>query len=64
MARNSAGKGKLLEQPLQAGFVLADVGIDFAVRAFEIRIADQRRSTVTRARDVDNIEVPFLDDPI
>ena len=50
MARNAAGERKLLEQPLHSGFVLADVGIDLAVAAFEIGVGDQRRAAMAGTR--------------
>ena len=61
VARNAAGEGKLLEQPLHPGFVLADVGIDLAVAAFEIGVGDQGRAAMAGARDVDHVEIVELD---
>ena len=61
MARNTAGKRKLLEQPLHSGFVLADVGIDLAVAAFEVGVGDERRAAMARAGDVNHVEVVDLD---
>src|SRR5215475_6074908 len=57
MARNSAGKGELLEKFFHAGFVLRDVRIQFAVSAFEVGMGDDGRATVARAGDEDRIEV-------
>jgi hypothetical protein len=39
MARDASRERRLLEQPFQSDFVLADVGIDLAVAAFEIGVA-------------------------
>jgi hypothetical protein len=54
----------LLKQPLQADFILADVGIDLAIRTFEIRIAHHRRAAMPGAGDVNHVEVVLLDDPV
>ena len=64
MARNPAGKRELSEEPLHALHVLRDVGIDFAVRAFEICVGDQSRSPMPGTSDVDHVEIVFLDQPI
>jgi len=39
VAGNSSGERKLNKEFPQSGLILADVGIDLAVRAFEIRVA-------------------------
>ena len=39
-------------------------GIDLAVGAFEIGVADHRRAAVAGAGDVDHVEVVLLDDPV
>lgn len=64
MAGNAAGEGELLEQTLYAVLVLRDVGVDLAVRAFQIHIGDQTRAAVTGAGDVDDVEVVFLDQSV
>ena len=64
VAGNAAGKRELLEELLQPGLVLADVGIDLAVSAFEIRITHHRRTAVAGAGDVNHVEVVFFDDPV
>ncbi len=64
VAGNAAGKAELLEQPLHALGVLADVRIDLAVGAFEIGVRDQRRPAVPGADDVDHVQVVALDDPV
>ena len=64
MARNTARKRELLEQPFHPGFVLTDVGIDFAVAALEIGVADQRRSAMTGTGDVDHVEIIQSDRPV
>ena len=58
------GKRELLEELLQPGLILADVGIDLAVSAFEIRVANDGRAAVPGAGDVNHVEVVFLDDPV
>ena len=64
VARDAARKGKLLEQPFHPLLVLADVGIDFAVGALEIRIRHQSGSAVAGPGKVDHIQALFLDDPV
>ena len=64
MARNPARKRKLFEQPLHSGFVLADVGIDFAVAALEIGVGDQSRPAMAWTGDVDHVEIIEADRPI
>ena len=64
MAGNTAGKRKLQEQLLQPGFILADVGVDFAVRAFKVSVAHHRRPAVSGAGDVEHIEVVLLDNAV
>ena len=64
VARNSSGKGELHKELPQPGLILADVGIDLAVGAFEIGVADDGRAAVPGAGDVDHVEVVLLDDPV
>ena len=64
MAGDPSGEGKLLEEFLQPGLVLADVRIDLAVRPFQVDVAHQRRAAVAGAGDVDHVEVMLLDDPV
>ena len=46
------------------GLVLADLGIDLAVRALEIGIAHDGLAPVAGAGDVDHVEVIFHDDAV
>src|ERR1051326_5037266 len=64
VTRDAAREGELLEETLQSRFVLADVWVQLAVRAFEIGVGNQRRPTVPRSRDVDHVEVVLLDEAI
>src|SRR5579883_2822233 len=64
VAGNSARKRELLEQPLHAFHALRDVRVDFAISAFQIRIRYNARAAMTRANDVDDIQVVALDQPI
>src|SRR6266478_9019972 len=61
---NTAGKRKLFEEMLQAFFVLRDMRIDFAVSSFQIGVGDQAWPAVARTRDIDHVEVVFLDQAI
>src|ERR1035441_7633685 len=53
VAGNSSGKGKLREQLPKAGLILTDVGINLAVSALQVGVADHRRAAVPRAGDVE-----------
>src|SRR5476651_2631758 len=64
VAGNSSGKRELLEEPLQPSLVPADVGVDLAVGALEIRVAHDGRTAVPGAGDVNHVEVVLLDDSI
>ena len=64
VAGNAAGERELGEEPLHARLVLADVGIDLAVRPFEVGVGHQRRPAVSGAGDVEHVQVILLDDPV
>src|SRR5207247_1331365 len=64
VARYAAGKGKLFEQPPHPVRVLRDVGIDFAVGAFQVSVRHQPGSAVARPGDIDHVQILFLDDAI
>ena len=57
VAGNAAGERELGEEPLQARLVLADVGVDLAVRPFEVSVGNQRRPAVPGAGDVEHVQV-------
>lgn len=48
----------------QPGFILADIGIDLAVSALEIRVPDHGRAAVPGAGDVNHVEVVLLDNSV
>src|ERR1035437_3422519 len=64
VAGNPTRKRKLRKELLEAGLILADIGIDLAVGAFEVGIGNHRRAAVAWAGDVNHVEVVFLDDPV
>src|SRR5271156_995728 len=64
MAGNPTGKRELREQLFQPGFILADVGINLAVGAFEVNITHDRRAAVTGTGDVEHVKVILFDDPV
>jgi len=64
VAGNTSGKRELKKKLLQPDLVLADDGIDLAVRSLQIRVGHDGRTAMTGAGDVDHVEVVFLDDPI
>src|ERR1700676_4862736 len=64
VAGNASGKRKLTKELPKPGLILADVGVDLAVGALEVRAAHDGRAAVPRAGDVNHVEVVFLDDPV
>src|SRR5208337_4971347 len=52
------------ENCLNSGFVLADVGIDFAVAALEIGVGGQGRPAMSGTGDVDHVEIVQSDRPV
>ena len=61
---DAAREGELLEELLHPRHVLGDVRVDLAVSPLQVHVADQRRPAVAGSRDVDHVQVIFLDDPI
>ena len=64
VAGDAAGKRELLEQLFQASLVLRDLGVDFAVRPFQVRVANDRWSTMSGTGDVDHVQIEFLNHAI
>jgi hypothetical protein len=64
MARDASRETELLEQALHPFLVLRDVRIDLGIGALQIRVRYECRTAVTRADDVDHVEVLALDDSI
>ena len=61
VARDAARERELAEEPAQALFVLADVRIDLAVRALEVRARDEPGPAVPGPCDEDRAEVARAD---
>jgi len=61
VARNAAREGELFEQPPHPVLVLGDVGIDFAVGAFQVGVRHQPGPAVARPGDINDVEVVLLD---
>jgi hypothetical protein len=61
VARDAAGKAELLEEALNPLRILRHCVVVLGVRAFEIGVGDEPRSTVARAREIDHVEVVRLD---
>src|SRR5271155_808187 len=61
---DAAGKGKLAEQLLHTFGIRTDPGVHLAVRALQVRVGDQARPAVARARDVYDVHITLADDPI
>src|SRR5581483_6712931 len=64
MTGNAAWEGKLFEQSFQTGLVLTDVGIDFAVGAFQVSVANKSWSAVAGAGDINHVKVILLNHPV
>ena len=64
VAGNSTGKRKLNKELPQPGLILADIGIDLAVGALEVRVAHEGRAAVPGAGDVNHVKVVFVDDSV
>ena len=64
MAGDAAGEGELLEQFFHALLVLADVGIDLAVRAVQPVLGHHGVAAVTGAGQIDHVEVVLVDDAV
>ncbi len=54
----------MLEEPLKAGFVLGDIRIDFAPRAFKVDVADDCGAAVAGTGNVEHVEVVGFDDSV
>src|SRR3984893_15974205 len=64
VAANAAGKGKLLEELEQSFGILGLIRVDLGVSSFEIRVRQSGGSAVSRAGDVNHIQIVFLDEPV
>ena len=64
VAADAARKGELLEQALHPRQIFALVRIDLGIRAFEIRLGQDRRRPVPGAADIDRVQVVLLDQPV
>ena len=64
VAGDAAGERELLEQPLHALGILADIGIRLGVSSFQVRVSHQTRSAMTRPGYINNVEIEFLDQPV
>lgn len=61
---NATRETELFEQLLHPFGVLSHVGILLGVAAFQVRIGDQARPTMSWAGDVDHVQVISLDDAV
>src|SRR5690349_2461565 len=64
MAWDTTWKRKLLEQFLHTYFVLRDVRVELAVGSFQIDIRNDTGSTMSRAGEIDRVQIMFFDEPI
>src|SRR5579872_2281947 len=64
MAANSPGKRKLLEELVQALGVLALIRVDLGISSFEIRVSESRWGAMSRARDVNHVQIVFFDEAV
>jgi hypothetical protein len=61
VARNTAGKRKLREEPLHALFVRGDVRVDLTVGTLEVRVCNQARPAMSGACNIDHVKVMLRD---
>jgi hypothetical protein len=61
---DATGKGKLAEQLPHTLGIRTVPGVNLAVRALQLRVGNQARPAVARARDVDDVRITLADDPI
>src|SRR5215469_1904296 len=64
VARDAAGERELGEQALQPLLVARDVRINFTVSSLKVRIRDQAGPAMSRAGNVDHVEIVLLDHPV
>ena len=64
MTGYTAREAELLEQPLHTLGILADLGIDFAVGAFEVGMRDHGRPAMPRSNDIHYVHVVAPDDTV
>src|ERR1035438_8304550 len=64
MARDPARRRELAEHKSQAVFVWRNLRVDFSIRALKIRTGIQRRATVSRTRNVNDVRIVFFDEAI
>jgi hypothetical protein len=64
VAANSAGERELLEETLHPFHVFSLIRIDLGVGAFEVALGQYRRGPVTRAGNVDRVQVVLVDKPV
>src|SRR5271156_882890 len=64
MRTYSPRKGELPEEFEHARFVAAFVGINFGIVPFEVAVGKGGRRAMTRARNIDDVQIVFLDKAI
>ena len=64
VARYAARERELPEQLAQPGLVHGHVGVALGVRAFEVGVRHAGGAAVSRAHDVDRVELTLLDDAV
>src|SRR6516225_12070200 len=64
MTWDAARERELCEQSLHALLIWRNVRVNLAVGSFEVGVRDQTRTAMSRAGDVDHIEIVLLDHPV
>src|ERR1035438_3554649 len=64
VAGHSARRRKLAEHKPEAIFIVSDLRVNFGVGAFQIRTGIQRRASVPRTGDVDDVRIMLFDQSI
>src|ERR1700733_13496867 len=64
MAGNPARKRELREELFEPRLILRDVRIKLAVSPLEVRVADKGRPSVSRAGNIDHVEIVLIDEAV
>ena len=64
VAADAPGEGELLEEALHPGQVFALIRVDFRIGPLQISLGQDGRRAVTRAGNIDGVEVIFVDQPV
>ena len=64
MTWNSTREGELPKEFFHPDFILRDLRIGLRICALEVRLSNERRTSMTWARNIDHLQFIPLDQPI